>query len=101
VVQGQLPYAYATDSGLNQVVSGRKLVREITHQGLTKREMHSYLVGEANAYLRHVVTARSVVLDMDSLRKHHGTDAEFVVGFEDADGKPGGAKSVRVELKRP
>lgn len=97
-VKRQLPYAYATESGVAQIVDGKTLVHEITHQGLTKREMHSYLTGEAAAYKRYATGSRSVVVNLDSLRKHHGTDAQYNVGFSDRDGKPGGAKDTRVDL---
>jgi hypothetical protein len=70
MVQGQFPYAYATEGGLNYVVSGRKLVREITHQGLTKVEMRSYLRGEAAAYRQHATGTEAVVLDLRSMKKH-------------------------------
>jgi hypothetical protein len=69
-VQGQFPYAYATEGGINYVVSGRKLVKEITHQGLTKGEMRSYLRGEAAAYREHATGTQAVVLDLRSLKKH-------------------------------
>lgn len=70
MVQGQFPYAYATEGGINYVVSGRKLVREITHQGLTETEMRSYLRGEAAAYRLHATGTEAVVLDLRSLKKH-------------------------------
>lgn len=101
MVQGQFPYAYVTDGGLNQIVSGRKLVREITHQGLTRGEMRSALRGEAAAYRKHATGTQAIVVDLGALRKHEGTDAVYTVGFEDRDGKPGGAKDVRVTLVRP
>lgn len=100
-VKGQFPYAYATEGGIGYVVEGKLLVREITHQGLTKREMHSALVGEARAYHRYATGARSVVINLDSIVKHHGRDAQYDVGIRDTDGKPGGAWKVRVQLDLP
>lgn len=84
-VKGQFPYTYATDGGLNQIVEGRVLVREITHQGLTKREMHSYLTGEAAAYRRYATGSRSIVVNLDSLRKHYGPSAHYEVHVQGKD----------------
>lgn len=100
-VKAQLPYAYVTPSGIAYTVGGKTLVREITHQGLTTREMHSYLHGEATAYREYATGSRSVVVNLASLRRHHGTDAQYTVGFTDRDGKPGGAKDDRVDLDLP
>lgn len=100
-VKGQFPYAYATEGGIGYVVEGRLLVREITHQGLTKRETHSALIGEANAYRRYATGARAVVVNLDTLVKHHGRDAQYDVGIRDLDGKPGGAWKPRVQLDLP
>lgn len=73
--------------------NGRALVHEITHQGLTKTEMHSYLTGEAATY-REWVTA--VPVNMDAIvRKCGNTDGEWIVRFQDEDGKPGGRKQTR------
>lgn len=84
-VKAQKPYAYAVSGGLNQVVGGKALVREITHQGLTKPEMHSYLKGEAAAYKRHVTDARTLTVDLGSLRKHYGPDAVYEVTTQGKD----------------
>lgn len=101
-VKGQFPYAYVTRGGnVAQVVSGKVLVREITHQGLTKGEMHSYLTGEATQYRRYATGSQSVVINLASLRNAYGTDAQYDVGFHDVDGKPGGKKDIRVELDLP
>lgn len=100
-VKAQVAYAFAVNSGINYTANGRALVHEITHQGLTKGEMHSYLAGEALTYRQHVTGTRSVAVDMNSLRTYHGTDAQWIVGFEDADGRPGGAKEDRVEIDLP
>lgn len=102
-VKAQVAYAYVTKGGnLVYVPNGRALVKhEVTHAGLTKRGMHAYLKGYAFDYAKHVTHARSVAVDLGSLRKAYGSDAEFAVGFEDVDGKPGGAKNDRVELNLP
>lgn len=102
-VKRQVAYAYVTKGGnLVSVPNGRALVKyEVTHAGLSKREMHEYLKGYAFDYAKHVTRARSVAVDLGSLRKAYGSDAEFAVGFEDADGKPGGAKNDRVDLNLP
>lgn len=100
-VKRQIAYAYATEGGFVEVPNGRALVKDITHQGLTKTEMHSYLRGEALAYKRHVTDARSVAVDLGSVLKHHGSDAQVIAGFHDRDGKPGGKKDNRVELDLP
>lgn len=100
-VRAQISYAYATDGGFTEVPNGRALVKEITHQGLTKTEMHSALRAAARSYRLHVTGARSVAVDLGSVLKHHGSDAQVIVGFLDRDGKPGGAKDNRVELGLP
>lgn len=100
-VKRQVAYVYFTEGGTAGVAKGSVLVREITHQGLTKREMHSYLTGEALAYAQHVTQANAVAIDLTSLRKHHGSDVQVIVGFTDVDGKPGGKKRNRVELDLP
>lgn len=79
VVKAQAAYAYATPSGLAFVVNGRLLVKEITHQGLTKAEMRSYLRGEALSYAQHVTGARSVAVDMGSVRKYYGSRAQVII----------------------
>lgn len=100
-VRAQVAYAFATEGALITVPNGRALVKEITHDGLTRREMHAALVGEASGYVQHVTGARSVAVDLGSLKKYHGSDAQYVVGFEDADGKPGGKRLDRVEIDLP
>lgn len=99
-VKAQHPYAYATPSLMVYTPSGRALVHEITHQGLTHREIHSALTGEASNYRAHT-KGRTVLLDMASVLRHHGSDAQVTVGFTDADGRPGGTKHDRVELDLP
>ena len=100
-VKAQAAYAFATASGFHYRPNGKAVVREITHQGNTKREMHSALVQEAASYAAHYTRARAVVVDMGSVLKHHGSDAQVIVGFRDADGKPGGVKRDRVQLDLP
>lgn len=102
-VKAQKPYAYATRGGnFVEVPSGRVLVHdEVTHAGLTKAEMRSALRGYAADYAGHVTNARAVVIDLGSVLKYHGSDAQVVAGFRDRDGKPGGAKDNRIELDLP
>lgn len=100
-VKAQTAYVYFTEGGKSYVVNGKTLVHEITHQGLTKTEMRSYLTGEALHYAKHVTNANAVAVDLTSLRKYHGTDAQVIVGFRDVDGKPRGAKRNRTELDLP
>lgn len=102
-VQRQAAYVYFTKGGNKVgVPNGRKLVKhEVTHAGLTKTEMHSVLVGYAQDYAKHVVYSRSVVVDVESLRKAYGRDAQVNVGLRDLDGKPGGAWEIRTDLDRP
>jgi len=101
-VRGQLPYAYAgSGGGLNQVVSGQLIIREVAHSGLTPREQRSALRGHAAAYRKHVLTTRTIAVDLTSLAKLCGTDGQFIVGRIDDDGKPGGSKSTRVEIDCP
>lgn len=102
-VQRQGAYVYFTEGG-NQVdvPNGRTLVKhEVTHAGLTKREMHSALVGYAQDYAKHVTYGRSVAVDVGSLVKAHGRDSQVDVGIRDLDGKPRGAWEIRVELDLP
>lgn len=102
-VRQQTAYAYVTRGGnLVYVPDGRTLVREeVTHAGLTKAEMRSYLRGYVRSYARHAVNTRSVTVDLSSLRRAYGTDAQYTVGFSDRDGKRGGQKDNRVELDLP
>lgn len=94
-VQLQHPYGAAYGDGGWSAPNGRALVREITRQGWTKREMHDALKGEASNY-RLWVTAVPVNMD-DIVRKCGNTDGRWVVSFRDEDGKPGG---VKLTLKR-
>lgn len=93
LVQLQHPYGRSFDGtryGAWSNPSGKALVKEITHSGYTKREMHDELAGEASQY-RLTVTA--VPVDMDAIKRTCGnTDGYWAVQFVDADGKPGGTK---------
>lgn len=102
-VRRQMAYAYVTKGGnLVQMANGNTLVRsEVVNAGLTKPEMHSALVGYARDYAKHANRNVAVVVDIASLRNAYGTDAQYNVGFEDVDGKPGGKKAPRVDLDLP
>lgn len=89
-VKLQHPYGAAYGDGGWSAPGGKVIVHEITHQGLTAREMHDYLVMEADDY-RLWVTGVPVNMD-DIVRKCGNTDGQWVVGFRDEDGKPGGVK---------
>lgn len=84
-VRRQLAYAYATEGGLNQVVGGKALVHEITHQGLTKAEMRSYLRGEALNYTRYALTGSSIIVNTGTMRKYYGADAHYEVHTQGPD----------------
>jgi hypothetical protein len=74
--------------------NGRALVHELTHQGLTKTELHAGLRA-IDADYRANVTA--VPVNMDALvRKCGNTDGRYVVSYQDADGHPGGLKLTHV-----
>lgn len=80
VVKRQLPYTYATtEGGVNQVVDGKTLIHEITHQGLTQSEMRSYLRAEALNYARNAVTKGAIIVNTASMRKAFGPDAHYEV----------------------
>ena len=101
-VNTQVPYAYVgKGGGLNQAVGGNLIVNEITHSGLTQREMRSALRGESLAYRKHFLNTRTIAVDLTSLAALCGTDGQFIVGRTDDDGKPGGSKSTRVEIDCP
>lgn len=51
------------------VPNGRALVKEITHQGLTQREMHAHLTGAHADYRRYVT---NVSFNMDAIAKKCG-----------------------------
>jgi hypothetical protein len=70
-VYRQRAYGWTTPAGdpQNWVPNGKALVKEITHQGLTKAEMHSYLTGAQFDY-RFYVT--DVSFNVDGITKHCG-----------------------------
>ena len=70
-VRAQRAYGWTNSIGTptNWVVKGTTLVHEITHQGLTKAEMHSYLTGQHNTY-RYYVT--NVSFNVDAIAKKCG-----------------------------
>ncbi len=91
-VQAQHAYGAINDNGHGawSAPNGRALVREITHQGLSKAEMRNYLQGEARNYRRHVT---AVPVNMDTIVKRCGnTDGYWKVQLIDEDNKPGGRK---------
>lgn len=90
-VQRQHPYGVAFPEGGGwSAPSGKALVREFTHQGYTKGEIHSALVGEAKSY-RDNVTA--VPVNMDAIVKKCGTTrGQWIVELRDEDGHRGGVK---------
>lgn len=90
-VKAQHAYGWTDSKGnpKNWVAKGSALVKEITHQGLTKREMGDYLRGEASNYRTWVT---HVTVNMDDVMRKCGSDGMGAVQFVDEDGKPGGAK---------
>lgn len=90
-VRAQHPYGWTDSKGNPQtwVPSGKALVREITHQGLTKGEMRDYLQAEARNYRDHVT---QIKINSDAVLKRCGSDGVGMVSFVDEDGKPGGRK---------
>lgn len=89
----QHPYGAAYGSGGWSAPNGKALVREITHQGYTKAEMHDALVAEASNY-RLWVTA--VPVNMDDIKLKCGSKGgAWVIDLRDEDGKPGGVKLTR------
>lgn len=90
----QHPFGAAYGSGDNisgwSNPSGKVIVKEVTHDGLTKREIHDGLVANADEYRLWVT---GVPVNMDSIvRKCGNTDGQWVIRFHDEDGKPGGRK---------
>ena len=72
------------------VPSGIVNVHELTHDDLTKAEMHAGLKGYEKEY-REYVTA--VPVNMDSMvNKCGNTDGRWVISYRDEDGKPGGTE---------
>lgn len=90
IVRAQHAYAFPTETGITEVASGKAIVHEITHGGLSKTEMHAGLSAATAGYQLHVT---AVPVSMDWLVKRCGnTDGRWIVGYRDADGKPGGVK---------
>lgn len=92
-VQGQHSYGayYFNDFDATwSTPNGRVLVREITHDGLTKAEMHAALVAYAAEYREYVT---HVTVNMDAMVKKCGnTDGQWVTSYVDEDGRDGGTK---------
>ena len=90
-------HAYGVVNGTSEwsAPAGPAIVHDVTHQGLTKSEMHSYLTGEAAEYRRNVT---AVQVNMDKLKN---SDCRWVIGFKDEDGKPGGRKLTQVRQSCP
>lgn|SRR5574341_243765 len=81
---------YGTPEAYWSVPSGITNVHELTHDGMTKAEMHAALARYAAEY-REWVTA--VPVNMDAMvRKCGNTDGRWVVEYHDEDGRPGGLK---------
>lgn len=81
-VELQHPYGASYGDGGWTAPNGKAIVHEITHQGLTKTEMHDYLIAEAGNY-RQWVTA--VPVNMDEITRKCGKPADhagaWVVSF--------------------
>jgi hypothetical protein len=72
------------------VDSGIVNVHELTHDGLSKAEMHAALVGYDKEYAAYVT---HVSVNMDSMvAKCGNTDGRWVISYRDEDGRPGGTK---------
>lgn len=92
-VLGQHAYGWITDSGaVITVPSGRALVREATHDNLSRSEVRAQLRGDAADYRAHVT---HVVVNLDKLPHRKG--CWYEVGTIDADGKPGGVQVTNIE----
>lgn len=91
VILGQQAYGWVNPDGSEIITPrGRVLIRELTHDGLTYREMHHGVVSINREYRLHVT---AVPVNMNSIVKKCGnTDGQWVVSFVDEDGKPGGVK---------
>lgn len=90
-VQAQHSYGWTDSKGNPQtwVPSGKVVVREITHQGLTKAEMRDYLKAADSNFRGHVT---QIKINSDAVLKRCGSDGTGAVTFVDEDGKPGGRK---------
>ena len=87
-VKAQHAYGWTNNIGdpLNWVPKGKTVVREITHQGLTKTEMHSYLTG-ARADYRAYVTNVSFNVDKIADKCGHHNFSATVRMVRDRDGR--------------
>lgn len=92
-VRAQHPYGWTDSKGNPQtwVPSGKVVVREITHQGLTKAEMRDYLKAADSNFRGHVT---QIKINSDAVLKRCGSDGTAAVSFVDEDGKPGGRKYI-------
>lgn len=88
-VQRQHPYGHVGATSSWSVPSGRAIVRDITHSGLTKTDMHYALKAEAASYRANVTHVR---VNMDAVLKRCGSDGQMIVRLVDEDGKPDGRK---------
>lgn len=78
-VKLQHPYGAAYGDGGWGSPSGKVIVHEITHQGLTKGEMHDYLMAEADDYRLWVT---GVPVNMDEITRKCGDhNGRWVVDF--------------------
>jgi hypothetical protein len=93
-VQRQHAYGWVNDDGA-QILNpnGRALVHEITHDGMSKTQMHRALKATAAEYRDHVT---AVKVNMDAIVRVCGnTDGRWIISFVDEDGMPGGLKLTR------
>lgn len=96
-VAAQPAYGWTNVKGVpqNWVPAGRVLVANELG-GLTKREVHSYLIGMREEYRDHV---SAVKFDVRRIVKVCGnTDGAGVVSLVDGDGKPGGPKYTHARI---
>lgn len=89
-VRSQHSYGHMGTDATWTSPNGITLVRDLTHDGLTKAEIHSGLMGEHADYAANVT---NVSVDMDSL---HSPDCQWIIEYQDADHKPGGTKITHV-----
>lgn len=75
--------------------NGRVIVKDITHQGLTKIEMGDYLRAERRNYVDNVT---AVKVNMDKLRS---SDCQWIISLVDEDHKPGGRKLTKITQDCP
>ena len=92
-VRAQHAYGWTDSEGNPQtwVPSGKVVVREITHQGLTKAEMRDYLKAADSNFRDHVT---HIKINSDAVLKRCGSDGMAATTFVDEDGRPGGKKYI-------